>query len=176
MTEPPRGTRGASFIDILVMLAAFAIVAALAYPRWAARGFREQVQTAIEDVDAAAARARSTISALGRWPSTASAGRVPEELTGLEFARPTYALEWTTWHVIDSVPARTDDVGAAAPGDAPNTEALPMEPVARRIGAVAVHSSDDSLLAELLRHYGATASFVLDTTLYRLLPDRAPTP
>lgn len=162
--------------DILVLLAALSIVGALAYPTWAARAFRQRVEEATSDVDAAAGRARSTLVSLGRWPAPTPIGEAPPELTGLEFARETYALEWMTWAVVDSVEAARE-VAPTVPGEAtPASVAPAFEPVARVVGAVAVHSADASLLAELLDRYGPTESFVLDTTWIGLLPERAPTP
>ncbi|MEX2048458.1 MAG: hypothetical protein WEB90_02655 [Gemmatimonadota bacterium] len=161
--------------DVLVLLAALSIVAALAYPTWAARAFRQRVEEAVSEVDAAAGRARSTLESLGRWPAAAPAGQAPPELTGHEFSRETYALEWTTWEVVDSVEAPRE-VAPTIPGEAPPASVAPaFEPVARVVGAIAVHSADASLLAELLDRYGPTESFVLDTTWFGLLPERAPT-
>jgi hypothetical protein len=170
-----KGVRGASVTDVLVLLAALSIVAALAYPTWAARAFRHRLEEAISDVDVAAGRARSTLESLGRWPAPARAGEAPPELTGLAFSREMYALEWTTWEVVDSVEAPME-VSPTIPGEATSLSvATAFEPVTRVVGAIAVHSGDASLLAELLDHYGPTESFVLDTTWLQLLPERAPT-
>jgi hypothetical protein len=48
-----------------------------------------------------------------------------------------------------------------------------MLPVPRAVGAVGVHSGEESLLAELLEHYGMEASFVVDTVWLLVLPERS---
>ena len=42
------GRRGATFADALVFLATLSLAAALLYPAWSARGFRERVTTAFK--------------------------------------------------------------------------------------------------------------------------------
>jgi hypothetical protein len=170
------GRRGASRVDVLVLLAALSVIGALAYPRWAARAFQERVVEVIADVDAVTARARSTLEVLGRLPAPGLPGESPPELTGLEFSRPTYTLQWTTWEVVDSVPGQPEDPAPLVPGTLPAAPVVTtLQPVVRMVGAVAVHSRESALLAELLRHYGPTASFVLDTTWIGLLADRPST-
>jgi hypothetical protein len=45
--------------------------------------------------------------------------------------------------------------------------------VTRPVGAVSVQSNDDALLAELLRHFGSGASFVLDSLWLLVLEEGA---
>jgi hypothetical protein len=170
------GTRGASAMDALVVLAALGVVAALAYPAWSSFSFRRQVEQAIADVETASARARSSLEVLGRWPTSAPPGEAPPELAGLAFSRPAYALAWSTWEVVDSVAVPPDDVDPPAPGDAPpDSVGPPLAPVTSVIGSLAVHSAREELLAELLDHFGSDESFVLDTTWIRIFPERAGT-
>jgi hypothetical protein len=171
--------RGATIADVSVVLATFALLAAFLYPTWRARAFRERVASAIADVDAIGSAARASRTLQGRWPTAAAPGVAPPELSGLAgpegpFARPGYTLAWTTWEVIDSVEAPPDPGPPAAPGDAPQETAGPrMLPVPRAVGAVGVHSGEESLLAELLEHYGMEASFVVDTVWLLVLPERS---
>ena len=51
-----------------------------------------------------------------------------------------------------------------------------MLPLARAVGAVAVYSGEEALLAELLAHYGSDASFVVDSMWMLVLPERAEIP
>lgn len=174
MRKPGRDVRGVAAIDVLVLLAALSVVAALLYPMWSGRVFRGRVNEAVADVEAISARARTTLELLGRWPAAAAPGTAPPELAGVTVARPTYTLEWTTWEVVDSVLASTDDVGPPAAGDAPpDSVGPPLEPIARTVGAVALHSGEDALLAELIEHFGRDEAFVFDTTWVRLLPERS---
>lgn len=89
------------------------------------------------------------------------------------FSRPAYTLGWTTWQVVDSVEAPPEPGPPAAPGDPPQQTGPRMLPATRTVGAVLVQSGEEALLTELLRHFGADASFVLDTTWVLVLPERA---
>jgi hypothetical protein len=176
--------RGATVADVSVLLAVLALISALLYPTWSARAFRERVASAIADVDALGAAARTTRDLQGRWPTAAAPGDAPPELSGLAgpegpFSRPGYALAWTTWEVVDSVEAPPDPGPPPAPGDAPRATAGPrMLPITRAVGAVGVHSREEALLAELLGHYGTDVSFVVDSVWLLVLPQdpRARTP
>jgi hypothetical protein len=165
----------------LIFLATLSIAAALAYPAWSVRGFRANVENAIVDVEALSTAARSVRDDRNRWPTPAPPGEAPPELSGLNgedgiFTRLAYTLGWTSWEVVDSVEAPPPPDQSAA-DDAPSgPNEPPMAPVVRRIGAVTVHSGDEALLAELLEHYSDRPSFVLDTILLLVLPERAEAP
>ena len=169
--------RGATLADAVVLMAALTLITALLFPRWSARAFRERVATAVGDVDAVAAAARGTRDFQRRWPAPAPPGEAPPELSqaGDEgiFSRSTYNLGWTTWQIVDSVDAPPEPGPPPAPGDAPQPTGPRMVPVTHTVGAVTVLSSEQALLNELLRHYGADASFILDTTWVLVLPERA---
>lgn len=171
-------TRGAGTGDVLVFLATLGVVVALLYPAWSVRGFRAQVESAVADAETLAAAARSFRDDNGRWPDASAPGEPPPQLSGLAgqdglYGSAEYTLGWTSWAVVDSVPApRPTDLPSA--DDAPQASAPPrMLPVVRRVGAVTVHSGDESLLAELLERYPDGASFVLDTMWLWVLPERA---
>lgn len=91
--------------------------------------------------------------------------------------REAYVLEWRRWNRIERVPAPPNPPNATPvdPDEAPppivGTADSPPDsvgpelmPVVRQEGAVVVHSSEELLLAELLRRYGPDVSFVRDTT------------
>ena len=178
-----RGRNGATLSDGLVFLATVSLAAALLYPAWSAREFRGRVTSAVSDVETLGAAARSTLRSGGAWPSRAAPGEAPRELIGLSaeggiFSRVGYTLGWTSWQVVDSVVA-APDLGPAPvdPVDAPPESVGPrLEPIVRTVGAVAVHSGDSALLAELSLRYAGEISFVLDTTWLLLLPERGSAP
>jgi hypothetical protein len=170
--------RGATTGDVLIFLATLSIAAALLYPAWSVRGFRSRVETAISDVDAVAAAARSVRENSNRWPPSTPPGEAPPELSGLSgtdgpFAREAYSLGWSAWDVVDSVQA-PQPTTPSTPGDAPLETAPPvMMPILRSVGAVTVHSADASLLAELQQHYSDATSFGVDSMWLLVLPERA---
>lgn len=176
----PSGRQGASTGDVLILLATLSVAAALLYPAWSVRGFRARVQTAVADTEALRTAARAFREESGRWPGPAEVGEAPPELSDLGreegmFGRDGYAVRWTTWAVVDSVPAPPPSVPSQ--DDAPQPDAGPlMEPVVRSVGAVMIQSAEVELLAELLQHYPDGTSFVLDTTWLLVLPERGPAP
>jgi len=170
--------RRATSADLAIVGAALALVAALARPTLDARALEARVAGAIEDVDLVIASARASHASRSRWPQAAPAGEAPPELGALAtdgpFSRADYSLAWTTWQVVDSVVASTEDAAPPAPGDAPRSPDEPrLAPATRALGALAVHTSDPTLRAALLAHYGRGSSFVLDTTWILVLPERA---
>jgi hypothetical protein len=174
-------TRGAATGDILIFLATLSIAVALLYPAWSVRGFRARLETAISDVETLSAAARFTRDAGNRWPTPAAPGETPRELPGLGgadgvFSRLEYTLGWTSWEVVDSVEAPPPTDLVAGDEVVLDPGGPPMLPVLRRVGAVTVHSGDETLLAELLEHYSDQRSFVLDTMWVLVLPERAAAP
>ena len=182
MTTPSRHSRrGAATGDVLIFLGTLSVAAALLYPAWSTRDFRTTVATAIADVETLGAAARSVRDNGNRWPTSSAPGEQPPEIYGLDgegglFGRLGYTLGWTSWEVVDSVPAPPPP-DLAPVDDAPRGSDAPrMQPLVRRVGAVTVHSGNQALLAELLEHYTDRASFVLDTTWVLVLPERADAP
>ena len=177
----PLGVSGATIGDMLIFLATLSLAAALLYPAWDARSFREQLGTAISDVEALATAARTVRDRTGRWPSSAAPGVVPPELSGVPsrdsiFSRVGYTLGWSAWEVVDSVEAVNDDPPPAPDDLPPDTVGPQLEPIVHTVGAVTVHSGDVALLAELLEQHADQDSFVLDTMLMLVLPERASAP
>jgi hypothetical protein len=175
-----RGRDGATPSDVLIFLATISLAAALLYPAWSAREFRERVAGVVGDVEALRSAARSALDLAGAWPSATEPGTAPPEMIGLSreggvFDRPDYTLQWTSWNVVDSIVVAPD--AAFLPGDAPPDSVGPrLEPIVRSVGGIAVHSGDAALLAELAEHYEEETSFVLDTVWLLVLPERGSPP
>lgn len=171
-----RSRTGATPSDVLIFLATISLAAALLYPAWSAREFRGRVESAAADVEALRSAAVSALERGGSWPSPAEPGSAPPELIGLSqegsiFDRAHYALQWTSWNVVDSVVVAPDAVFEA--GDAPPDSAGPRtEPIVRTVGGIALHSGDAALLGELAARYAEETSFVLDTIWMLILPER----
>jgi hypothetical protein len=171
--------RGATFADLLVFVATLSLAAALLYPAWSARGFRERVATAVADVEAVSTAARRALQESGRWPEAAAPGVAPPELAILSgegdvFSRADYRVGWTSWNVVDSVEVPPPP---PMPGDTPpEILARVMAPVSRSVGGVSVHSDDTALLAELSEHFAGEPTFVLDSMWVLVLTERSATP
>lgn len=168
--------------DALVGLALLTLAVAAVLPSYRARAFDATVEDAVADVDRLRTAALQASRANGRWPSAMAPGQVPPGTSGAfgddpTMIRPDYVLEWRLLSKVDRVPAPPrataqvslddDEVPPATrrPGDSPPDSVGPeLVPVVRTEGAVVVHSSQELLLAELLRRYGGASSFVKDTT------------
>jgi hypothetical protein len=172
---------GATTGDVLIFLGTLSIAAALLYPAWSVRGFRATVEAAIADVDAVAAAARSVRQSEDRWPAAAAPGEAPADLAQLggadgPFSREAYTIGWTSWEVVDSMRA-APPAAPPSPDDPPPDSVGPrLRPVVRTVGAVAVYSDEETLLAELEGYYAEQTSFVLDTMWLLILPERARAP
>jgi hypothetical protein len=174
-----KGERGATFSDALIFLATLSLFAALLYPAWSAREFRERLAAAIADVEGVAGAARQTLAGTGRWPMLAPVGSAPPELAGIAgedspFSRSDYRIGWTSWSVVDSVEVIPEP---SAPDDTPPEIMAPtFAPVLRSVGGVSVHSADMALLAELSERFAGETSFVVDTMWLLVLTDRGDVP
>ena len=169
MTRVASRSLGTTLANVLVFLGALSVGAALLYPAWSGRTFRERVRSAIADVDSLRRAARASSEIRGAWPTAAAPGEAPPELPGLAgadgiFSRLGYTLGWTTWEVVDSVEAPPEEAPPPVPGDAPPDSVGPLLlPITWTVGAVSVYTGEQALLAELIDHFGGDASFVLDT-------------
>lgn len=172
----PRGREGVGTADVVVALALLVVLLALLYPALRARSARAGFDAAAADIEAARRGAETHFRAAGAWPGGAAPGQMPPALAA-SFAGDTslvrigYALQWTTWDVVDHVAAPAPrDIVTDAPPDSVGPR---LVPVVRRVGGVLVHSRDEALLAELLRRYSSEGGFVRDTTWTLVLPMRA---
>lgn len=169
--------------DALIGLSLLALVLAALVPTFRQRAFDRLVEDAVADVEALRASAMTQRDVRGSWPPFSPPGRVPGVVSGAfggdtVVARERYALEWRLWDRVDYVEApprppgsgMVDEDEAAVdptprPGDLPPDSVGPeMMPVVGQAAGVVVHSSDESLLAELLARYGSDVSFVVDST------------
>ena len=170
-------TTGVTTGDFVIGLALFALLLALVYPTLRARSFRGSLAETVTEVEAFRAGAQRSLQTTGSWPAPEVLGAIPPELSGVfpgetGLAREKYTLQWGRWEVVDYVEAPPSS--ALPPADAPpDTVGPEMIPVVREVGGIILHSSDGSLLAELLERYGKAASFVRDTTWTLVLPERA---
>jgi hypothetical protein len=153
-------------------MSTLALAAALLYPAWSAREFRDRVDAAVADVEGVVAVARTALEATGSWPTPSGLGGTPPEITGTTFVRDDYLLSWTTWNVIDSVQVVVD-VAPTLDDALPESVAPAMEPVVGVVGALSVHSTDAALLAELSERYADQTAFALDSVWMLVLPERA---
>lgn len=176
--------------DALIGLAVIAVVLAALLPTYRVRAFERTVEEAVTDVEALRAAALRVVSASGQWPDARPPGRVPAGATGVfdndtTMARGAYTLEWRLVDRIQYVesaspPRRSgaffDDDEVPAPAQSQSVDPVPdsvapeLVPVVRTEGALVVHSSDELLLAQLLRRFGPERSFVRDTTWTLVVP------
>lgn len=164
--------------DSMVVMAAFVLVGVSVGPTLRALAFRGLVERAVAGVEALHGHALDARARGGAWPTATRAGLAPPELGGVyagdsALTFPGYALEWRTLSVVEflEAPATTP---SGLPGDAPPASvAREMIPSVRPLGAIVLHSSNTSLLAEMLARWGPGASFVRDTT-WTILVGREP--
>lgn len=176
MTRPsPRAGFGSG--DVLLALAAVALLAAAAYPRVERALMRHAAAGAQAHVEAVRAAAVSYRTEAGAWPAPAEAGVVPSELAGrlpegFSFEPGAYTLEWGRWEAVAPPPEQPDQpeptaadalFGDTVPPLPPPPDSSGVAPVpVESVGTVTVHSQDERLLAALLERFGAGRSFVRD--------------
>jgi hypothetical protein len=160
---------GLTRVDFVIGAGALALIVALLHPALRARGFRGLVENVVLEVEAMRSGAVRAYESTSAWPRAGGVGEVPPALTSsfggdTALIRDGYALQWTSWEVVEEVEAATVP-GPPPSGDAPpDSVGPPLVPVVRTMGGVVVHSSREALLAELLARYGPEISFVRDST------------
>jgi len=169
--------RDLSVGDVLVGIALVALIGTLAYPNLRSRAFRGLLDGAVTDVETMSTAARRTYAASGSWPPPTAAGALPTELAGAfpgdtALVRNGYSLQWRRWEVVEEVEGPPLTVGPEDADLPPDSVGPRLISVARPIGGIVVHSGRSELLAELLSRYGATVSFVRDTTWTMIVDDR----
>lgn len=156
--------------DVLMGVGALALVVALLYPLLRARGFQRMIEDVVMEVEAMRAGAVRSYELTGAWPPAGGVGDLPPALTSSfeghgALLRDDYALQWTSWEVVEAVEAPRSAATLPSTADAPpDSVGPPLVRVVRSVGGVVVHSGREELLAELLARYGAALSFVRDTT------------
>lgn len=162
---------GATFGDVVLLLAAASLAAALLRPGLESRARDRHLARVVEDVEALVANAESARAGDGVWPSSVPAPGGPGEAGEAgEAAR--YRLEWRRLSL-----ARLEPTPEALTADVPedvdaetDTALAPPEPSVEHIGIVSVHAADAGTLVALLERYGDARSFVHDTVWNLVLP------
>ena len=162
---------GGAAANAVLALAVLCVILALAYPWFAQARFQSRVDAAVSDVDVVQAAAARHHDLEGTWPPDGTAGQAPVELAPflpaeLSMTRPRYRLRWDHWETVTAPepveapppPPSLDDPVPPAPIPAP-------EPRFQAVVGVTVYTHDLPLLAALQEHYGASRSFVRDSSL-----------
>lgn len=172
--------------DVLLALAALALVAALAYPRVERALLWRRVAAAQADVDAVLAAAADLQREEGSWPAAAPSGEVPSELVGrlppgFSFRGSSHTLEWSCWETVDpaAAAASVEEVEPPDPGVSltspeprlpPPDDSVAAPVPVDALGAVTVHADDERILKALLERYGTARSFVRERSWTLVLP------
>ncbi len=168
---------GASMGDILVLLSILTLGFALVYPRLQERAFEQQLDGAVSAIETLRAAASAFLNQNRDWPAPSPAGVTPPELVSAfppeyRLAVEGYALEWNRWEIVDLpeivLPPESEELSQEdLPGDS-----VPTRPTAlfRTLGGLTLYAGNSALLARLLEHYGASLSFVRDTTWTLVIP------
>jgi hypothetical protein len=165
---------GATSGDVLLALAAVALVAAMAYPRVERALMWRAVEAAQADVEAVRTAAVAYRDEAGGWPAPAEAGATPPELAGhlppdFSFRAGSYTLEWGRWEAVEQAPqqeaaeqpAAEPPPGATPPALPPQGDSLPeVQLPVETLGVVTVHADDGRLLEALLERFGTNRSFL----------------
>jgi hypothetical protein len=138
---------------LTIAAAAAVLVLALVTPTLRDRSFTTTLDSAFADVESLSAAARGAFEDTGSWPGASTLGREA------------YVVDWTTLNVVEEIEVAITGLPpealAAAQAASLTTERVPT---VASVGALVLHSSDLSLLAELLARYGEDESFVRDST------------
>lgn len=172
-----RSRAGATFGDVLLLIAMAALVAAMIYPGIKARAMERHLETVVGEVETLLAAAERVRADTGTWPEVAPSGAIGRPLADtLRQGLPAYRLEWRRLAIAD-VPEPLSDAEAEVPEDLDDGDRVPAppEPSLHHVGLVSVHAADDAVFDALLGRYGAERSFVHDTVWTLVLP-RSPAP
>lgn len=163
--------------DVLLVMAALALAAAMAYPRVERAALWRQVEKAQADVEAVLSAATAYRRASSDWPEPSQAGAIPTGLAGhlpagFSFRSGSYTLEWSRWETVETA---EPDVVELPPGDfegaPPPPDSVPdAHPPVQAFGTVTVHADDERLLAALLERFGASRSFLRERSWTLVLP------
>lgn len=179
MSTSGYGSRaGATTGDVLIILAVLSLGASILYPITRQRAFEERVAAAVADVESLRSEALRLRDSQGAWPESAPTGELPpgSDSPGLNLVRESYTLQWSRWV---SVELPQPDTSAMPPPDDEDNPppAVPIpRPLVSTSGGITVHTAEADLLAELLNRYGASSSFVRDTSWTLVLPSAGAPP
>lgn len=166
--DGPNG--GATFVDVVLVLAALSVVLAVIYPRWRAGALEERVETVVGRVDQVVQAAEDARSASGTWPPTASEedllpGTAASEGDDDEVEA---VIEWRRMESVEVPSPPSADAEPSGGGTEPGQGTPPPTPAFFHRGVVSVHTTDETLLGALARRFAG--SFVHDTVWTLLLP------
>lgn len=161
---------GATFVDVVLVLAALSVVLALIYPRWRAGALEERVDTVVGRVDQLVQAAEEARSTSETWPPTASEedllpGTAANEGDDEEVET---VIEWRRMESVEVPSPPSADAEPSGEGTEPEEGTLPPAPAFFHRGVVSVHTTDEALRGALARRF--SGSFVHDTVWTLLLP------
>lgn len=163
---------GATTGDVLIIMAVLSLGASILYPITRQKAFEERVEAAVADVESLRSEALGLRDSEGAWPESAPTGQLPagSDAPGLNLVRESYALQWSRWVSVELPQPDTSEMPPPDDEDNP-PPAVPLpRPLVSTSGGITVHTAEVELLAELLNRYGASISFVRDTTWTLVLP------
>ncbi len=165
---------GPTLSDALLVVASLALVVSLAgpYVRWTR--FERRVGRVVLSIDSVRTSALRYRSRNGSWPEGTPTGEIPPELaaelsSGITSPNDGARLIWRRWSVVKP---RSDEP-AVATGAADT--AVSTVPALDSLASIGIRTTDESLLAALLLHYGPAASFVRDSTWTLIISPTSPT-
>lgn len=172
MTRREVALTGATFGDVLLVIAAIGLAAAMLYPGMRARAYERHLEAVVADVETVLEAVERVRADTGAWPERRPAEPVVRSESGAlpREAAPTYRIEWRRLAIAD-VPEPLTDAEADVPEGLDDEDApAPPEPSLHHLGLVSVHAADDGVLEALLGRWGMDRSFVHDTTWTLVLP------
>ncbi|HET9948343.1 MAG TPA: hypothetical protein VFQ22_05455 [Longimicrobiales bacterium] len=165
--------------DLILVLGAAALVLALLQPTRERRAFDALVERAVADVERVASAARRTLAREGSWPASAAPGAYPPELVAAGvpdsvFSRAEYSLAWRAFDVVDTTLIKRVEAlpQLGVPLGVLNPPPPRAEPVVATVGAVALRSDRDELLAAVYDRLPEGRRFLLDGLVVLVLPER----
>lgn len=165
-----RRRAGLATSDVVIGVAALALVLAAAAPTLRARGFASLVEQARGDVETLRSAAEQYFASSQAWPTPGEAGTIPPEVAtafpgAIELVQEEYSIQWQVLEMIERRNAPPGSNPIPADADAtPDSVGPEQMSVPVGIGGIVLRSSNDALLGALLGHYGPRTSFVRDST------------
>lgn len=112
------GAGGYTVVEVVLVLALFATLAGVGWPIVEHLVVRREADAAIAHVERVRAEAEAYAREVGRWPTEAPPGEVPDELVGrlgpdASFDGSGYTLDWDVWPLPRGLPS-APEVGSVA--------------------------------------------------------------
>lgn len=148
---------GSTFGNVLLVLAALALLAAVMYPASRERAFAERVETIVSDIELVRGTADDIREETGTWPPSSAIGELvpglmpPGEATGSSVGR---GLEWRRLESVEVPPPPEGVAGSVAEeADEMGQEVPTPESTFFHRGAISLHTSDEEIIGALLDRY-----------------------